>query len=558
MNQEKNKMMSAWRLHEAGLENLGHGTDPDQIEIPEIREDELLVRVNAVGLCFSDIKIIRAGGAHPKLDGRNLAEHPLIPGHEAVLTVVRRGAETPVRFAEGKRFLIQCDIFVHGRSCAYGYGMDGALTQYSVLDRRVWEGESESYLLEVPDNLSDAAVALIEPWTCVNAAYRIGHRQTPLSGGSILILSEGISDTEYAFGEFFREASPAGIFCMGLSDRQYADLIKLSNGISIQKISEPQDAPPFDDLFILGNPDRDKVSQVIGNGNRGAVISFIGNSDGTFELDPGALHYQNYYYQGEEGNSLLAPYRRKRREHLKKDGAAWMLGGAGAMGQMHTQLAVENPEGPRHILVTDLDDARLAHVKKQLLPIAEKRGIRLEFVNPSALGAAEWNETLHRFAPEGFDDIVLLVPSVPAAEQAIPFLKADGLFNVFAGIPVGAPMSLPKAWIQKKKIRFTGSSGSSTADMIDTLKKTADGTLHPERAMAAIGGMNAAKEGLQAVSEGRFPGKTVIYPFCPDLPLTPLSRLKECSGEAAEHLTCEGFYTPEAERILMERFRKDS
>ena len=42
--------------------------------------------------------------------------------------------------------------------------------------------------------------------------------------------------------------------------------------------------------------------------------------------------------------------------------------------------------------------------------------------------------------------------------------------------------------------------------------------------MAAIAGFNAVKEGLTAVSQGKFPGKVVILPACVDMPLMPLDK----------------------------------
>ena len=43
-----------------------------------------------------------------------------------------------------------------------------------------------------------------------------------------------------------------------------------------------------------------------------------------------------------------------------------------------------------------------------------------------------------------------------------------------------------------------------------------------EEQMAAIGGMNVAPEAMQAVMDGVYPGKIVIFPHIPDLPLMGL------------------------------------
>ena len=86
----------AWRIYGKGMENFGdkNGSGkrhPSLIPITEPKDDEILVRSDAVGLCFSDTKIIKLGPDHPRLKGRNMREEPVIPGHEVALTIVKAG-----------------------------------------------------------------------------------------------------------------------------------------------------------------------------------------------------------------------------------------------------------------------------------------------------------------------------------------------------------------------------------------------------------------------------------------------------------------------------------
>ena len=134
---------------------------------------------------------------------------------------------------------------------------------------------------------------------------------------------------------------------------------------------------------------------------------------------------------------LSAAYGRNVRSKVKKGGTCWLPGGAGAMGQMHTQLAVENPEGPARILVTDMDSSRIANVERLLAETIAERGIEFKAVNPSSLSKEEFDALLREFAPEGFDDIIMLVPVVPVLAHAANYLGEDGLMNIFAGIPAG-------------------------------------------------------------------------------------------------------------------------
>jgi len=105
--------------------------------------------------------------------------------------------------------------------------------------------------------------------------------------------------------------------------------------------------------------------------------------------------------------------------------------------------------------------------------------------------------------------------------------------------------------IIRKRVRFLGSSGSSLADMRETLRRVESDELSTNASLAAIGGMSAAKEGLQAVKEGWFPGKTLIFPKIHDLPLTPLAELKEKYPSVFAKLKDGQFWTQESEEELL-------
>ncbi len=61
------KVNRLWPLYGAGFENLGVNGEPIEVPMPEFGPDELLVRHDACGHCFSDIKVIQAGQAHPRI-----------------------------------------------------------------------------------------------------------------------------------------------------------------------------------------------------------------------------------------------------------------------------------------------------------------------------------------------------------------------------------------------------------------------------------------------------------------------------------------------------------
>ncbi len=93
--------------------------------MPQYGPDELLVRHDACGHCFSDIKVIQAGQAHPRIY-RDMKADPIVLGHEVSLTVVAVGDNLKNEYKVGDRFIVQADIFVNGVGYAYGYEIQGA------------------------------------------------------------------------------------------------------------------------------------------------------------------------------------------------------------------------------------------------------------------------------------------------------------------------------------------------------------------------------------------------------------------------------------------------
>ena len=104
-----------------------------------------------------------------------------------------------------------------------------------------------------------------------------------------------------------------------------------------------------------------------------------------------------------------------------------------------------------------------------------------------------------------------------------------------------------------KSVRYIGSSGSEIEDMEYTLRKVEKGELNTNNAVAGVSGMNDVWKGIEAVKNGTFPGKIVVYPHIKDLPLMHLKELREKYPEIGQHLTKNGDWTREAEAALLNK-----
>lgn len=161
-------MMRAMQLIEAGK--------PLRLVSREIGRPgpgQVLLRVSACGVCRTDLHIV--DGELPALD------HPIIPGHEVVGTVVEEGPGSG-RFKPGERVGVPWLGWTCG-ACRYcttgrenlcdearftGYHLDGGYADYAVADSR--------YCFALPDGFGDAEAA---PLLC---AGLIGYRALVKAG----------------------------------------------------------------------------------------------------------------------------------------------------------------------------------------------------------------------------------------------------------------------------------------------------------------------------------------------------------------------------------------
>ena len=553
-----------WNMYGAGVENIGRDGRPERFPVPEPGDDQLLVRVDAVGMCFSDVKLIQQGGNHPKLYGRDLATEPTRLGHEAALTVLKVGKNLRGQYAPGQRLAMQPDIYQNGRSTAYGYTIPGGLTQFHLLGPEVLRADDGAYVLPVDPALGYAETALTEPWACVEGAYTQRRRLAPKVGGTMWLCGRPGDATTYAFSRWLD--APATIV---LSDvpgglRRLAEAssarVLVRDGLVPQDYAALKDeltgGQGFDDVVLLDPRSADAVSAAARLIARRGTLNLVGRTrlDGPPQIDVGRIHYDYTAYVGTTGPDIAAAYGEARnRCELRAGGVAVFVGAGGPMGQMHVQRAIELPEGPRTIVATDVNDERLATLGQLFQPLAQQRGRRLVLANPQASGEPLRDLVARETGGAGADDVVVCVPAAALMAEAAGLMGPDGMLVLFAGVPNGtlAPLNLSDVYLHGAQL--TGTSGSRLSDQALVIQKTIAGALSPNRSVAAVGGIEAAHDGIRALMAGRYPGKVVIFPQISDLPLTGVAELRERYPDIAAKLGPGDVWTPAAEQMLIER-----
>src|SRR5574341_2543086 len=101
------------------------------------------------------------------------------------------------------------------------------------------------------------------------------------------------------------------------------------------------------------------------------------------------------------------------------------------------------------------------------------------------------------FDHAGFDDIIMLVPVPAIIAEAAGHLAPNGVMNVIAGVARGTMVALDLSDTYLKNTRVIGHSASKMSDFKLMLEKTLSGELSPNRSVAAIGSLSAARAGLQ-------------------------------------------------------------
>jgi len=545
----------AWNVYGKGIEAVGRDGLPEPVPVPPPAAEQLLVRVDAVGLCFSDVKLIRLGGEHPKLYGRDLASEPTRLGHETAVTVIEVGDALEGRYRPGQRLAIQPDIYVDGRSTAYGYTIPGGLIGYHVIGPEVLAADDGAYVVEVDDRLGYAETALTEPWACVEAAYTQRRRLVPATDGRAWVIGRPVDDRAYRPGEVLSGARE--IVLSGLSDADVAKIRQRAAPDTRVDVADERDVSgPFDDIILLGPRSAEVVSRAADALAYRGVLNLVADEplDGPVELDIGRLHYHYTAFVGTTGLDVAASYGEKRnRAELLAGGTAVFIGAAGPMGQMHLERALRMPNGPARLVGVDLDADRMVAARVRLQPIAAANGRELVLRVPGegeTLASIVAAETGGR----GADDVVVTAPSPAAVIDGATVMAPDGMLVLFAGLPVGTRASLDLSPVFLHGAQYTGTSGSRILDQERVVEKTLAGQLSPGRALAAVGGIDAARDGLQAMIDGRFPGKIVIFPQLSGLPLTSLDDLAAADPELAASLGEGGTWTREAEAILFARY----
>jgi threonine dehydrogenase-like Zn-dependent dehydrogenase len=460
----------------------------------------------------------------------------------------------------GDRFTIQADVFVNGVGYAYGYEIQGGLSLYNVIDQRVLNGDGGNYLIPVQPGTGYVESALTEPWACVTAAYGLTYRTMLKPGGTAWIIGGGESSDDYTISAGLNQGCyPARLLLTAVPPAFDAWLREQAAALGIEAIDVADLAhppvTPVDDIVLL-HPDPDLIERVSPHLADFGVVALLGQEplSRQVNVDIGRVHYNRWVYVGTQSHDVARAYADVPvRSALKPGGRALFVGAGGPMGRMHVQRAIEVAGAPAVMVCSDVSDLRLNDLRDSYAAEAAAKGIEFICLNPmdkDAYAAGMARFTPHPTSPlrgergqqtappppegggwegggSGFDDIIVLAPVPAVIADAARWLAPHGVMNVFAGVARGVTAQLDLSDVYLKDARVIGHSASTIDDLRLMLHQAESGELSPNRSLAAVGSLSAAKDGLAAVRDTVFPGKVVIFPHIKELPLTALPNLAE-------------------------------
>ncbi|MBQ9202060.1 MAG: zinc-binding dehydrogenase [Bacteroidales bacterium] len=152
----------------------------ESYELPAIKEDEILAKVVCDSLCMSSYKAVNQGGDHKRVPN-NVADNPVIIGHEFAGEFIEVGAKWAGQFKAGDKFSIQPALnYEQGpagvlSAPGYSYRYIGGDATYVIIPNEVMQQgcllpyKGEGYY---PASLS-------EPLSCVIGAMHANYHTTP-------------------------------------------------------------------------------------------------------------------------------------------------------------------------------------------------------------------------------------------------------------------------------------------------------------------------------------------------------------------------------------------
>lgn len=500
---------------------------------------EILIKVEACGLCFSDLKLLKQFSGHARksevIGGLSAdvlkgiqsyvpGEKPVVPGHEVVCRIIAVGGQVK-QHKVGERCLVQTDyrdLPTANSNAAFGYNFEGGLQEYCIVDERVAiDSKGDRFLIPVSEGKSASAIALVEPWACVENSYVNRERQAVKAGGCLLVVADAVCPEGKlpalpveGGGKPGSVKSIAAVDAASMPDEGFDDIVYFGADKKAIEILNDKLAP------------RGLMNVVLGGKKIGAKVN----------VGVGRVHYGMTRWVGTAGSNAAESYKTiPATTEIRPNDTILVIGAGGPMGQMHIIRNICSGVAGISQVGTDMDDPRLESLQKKAGSLAKVHGTPLKLVN-----------TTKQKIMDKFSYWALMAPVAALIGDAIAGSLPGSIINIFAGIPAPTKHEIDLDTYIANKLYMFGTSGSVIEDMRIVLRKVETDQLDTNTSLDAVSGMAGATDGIKAIENRTLAGKIIVYPMLHDVPLIPLSELHKQYPTVAAKLK-DGQWNKEAE-----------
>ncbi len=239
----------------------------EEFELPQIKDDEILVKVISDSICMSTYKLVIQGKAHKRAP-QNIDTNPVIMGHEFAGDIVEVGDKWKDQFKPGQKFALQPALNYKGSLASPGYSYEffGGDCTYCIIPQEVME---LGCLLPY-DGDSYYEASLGEPMSCIIGGFHANYHTNKVNydhamgtkvDGNIIILGGcgpmGLGAVSYSLS---MENKPKRVVVTDISDERIARAKEViseesakEKGIELIYVNTGETEDPVKQLMDLTN-----------------------------------------------------------------------------------------------------------------------------------------------------------------------------------------------------------------------------------------------------------------------------------------------------------------
>ena len=307
----------------------------ESFELPEIKDNEILAHIVSDSICMSSYKAAKQGSDHKRVPD-DIAQNPVLIGHEFCGELVRVGSKWKGQFKEGEKFGIQPAMFYEGgpvgilSAPGYSYRHIGGDATYIVIPSEVME---MGCLLPYTGSAYFMG-SLSEPVSCIAGAFHAQYHTTQgsyehkmgiVEGGTMALLAGvgpmGLGAIDYAIHNprkprllvvtdinQERLDRAQSIYTVEDAKTQGVELHYLNTGGVSDPVAETKKlnrGNGYDDVFVFApvKPVVEQGDAVLGND--GCLNFFAGPTDTEFSANFNFynVHYEAHHVVGTSGGN---------------------------------------------------------------------------------------------------------------------------------------------------------------------------------------------------------------------------------------------------------------